>query len=173
MTGRPSYHDLYITTENIPRTSIFNLPYCLTVMCSRVTGWQLWDLSGGYIGGIVLAGEYEGPGKWLVLDVNGHVIVDSRRPADEKGGGVIEGSGQLGEPRRLDQMVSARLNPELVAAARQYAQQHGMSLSDVIRHALEQLTGYHETPVDPVCNVVVPDEDFDKMMKDREDTLWR
>ena len=33
--------------------------------------------------GVILAGEYEGPEKWLILDVAGHVIVDSRtRSAD-------------------------------------------------------------------------------------------
>ena len=33
--------------------------------------------------------------------------------------GLIEGSGRRGEPRRLDQMISARLDPTLVAALRQ------------------------------------------------------
>jgi len=32
--------------------------------------------------------------------------------------GLIEGSGRRGEPRRLDQMISARLDPTLVAALR-------------------------------------------------------
>jgi hypothetical protein len=32
---RPSYHDLHITTAQIPRTSIFNLPYGLLVTCDR------------------------------------------------------------------------------------------------------------------------------------------
>jgi hypothetical protein len=82
---RPSYHDLYITTAQIPRTSIFNLPYGLQVTCNRVAGWELWDMdqmqrpSGlSPSRGVLIAGEYDGPDKWLVLDVAGHVIVDSR-----------------------------------------------------------------------------------------------
>ena len=33
--------DLHITTAQIPRTSIFNLPYGLQVTCNRVAGWEL------------------------------------------------------------------------------------------------------------------------------------
>jgi hypothetical protein len=53
--------------------------------------------------------------------------------------GLIEGSGQRGEQRRLDQMVSARLDPMLVAAVKEYAQRHGLSVSDVFREAATQL----------------------------------
>ena len=82
-----SYHDLYITTANIPRTRLFDLPYGLQVMCTRVGGWQLWDMNQvQYLEGrlppsrgALLAGEYDHPDKWLVLDVNGQVIIDSRR----------------------------------------------------------------------------------------------
>jgi hypothetical protein len=73
----PSYHDLYITTEGLERTSIFNLPFNILVQCSRVGGWQVWhkpDPRGDYV---LLAGEFDP--KWLVLDVAGHVIVDSRK----------------------------------------------------------------------------------------------
>lgn len=84
MTEAPSYHDLYITTSDIPRTSIFNLGYGLRVTCCRVAGWELWCYpdTGGDL--ILLAGEYAGPARWLALDVNGVVVVDSRRP------GVLE-----------------------------------------------------------------------------------
>lgn len=82
----PRYHDLHITTAQIPRTSIFNLPYGLQVTCSRVSGWELWDMNQVQhpkglpaSRGVQIAGEYDGPEKWLVLDVAGHVIVDSRR----------------------------------------------------------------------------------------------
>lgn len=79
----PSYHDLYITTAGIPRTSIFNLGYGLRVTCTRVAGWELWHYpDSGFTGAIapeLLAGEYATPEQWLVLDVNGTVIVDSRR----------------------------------------------------------------------------------------------
>lgn len=79
----PSYHDLHITTAQIPRTSIFNLPYGLQVMCTRTSGWELWDMNQVQHAkglppsrGVLVAGEYGGVGKWLVLDVAGHVIVD-------------------------------------------------------------------------------------------------
>jgi hypothetical protein len=64
----PSYQDLYVTTKNIPRTRIFDLPYGYEVTCNRVGGWCLW------LKGTQIAGEY---GTGLRLDVNGHVIVDS------------------------------------------------------------------------------------------------
>jgi hypothetical protein len=76
----PSYHDLHITTEKIPRTSIFNLPYNVDVICSRVAGWQVWDVSRGTHNERLVAGEFDL--SWLVLDVAGHVIVDSRAAAD-------------------------------------------------------------------------------------------
>jgi len=57
----------------------------------------------------------------------------------ERPQGLVEGSGRRGEPRRLDQMVSARLDPELVATLRDFASRHGMSLSDVLREAAVQL----------------------------------
>lgn len=76
-----SYHDLYITTPSITRTSIFNLPFRVQVRCTRVGGWQVWALAEKSMGHVVepeelLGGEYDD--KWLVLDVAGHVICDSR-----------------------------------------------------------------------------------------------
>lgn len=84
MSDSPSYHDLHVTTKDIPRTSIFNLGYGLTVQCTRVSGWQLWS-SANPANSVLLAGEYAGPDKWLVLDVAGHVIVDSRPPCPKCG----------------------------------------------------------------------------------------
>jgi hypothetical protein len=49
--------------------------------------------------------------------------------------GIIEGSGRRGEARRLDQMISVRLDPVLVAALRDLAAKRGVSLSDVLREA--------------------------------------
>lgn len=73
-TEAPSYHDLHVTTAEIPRTSIFNLPYGYEISCNRVGGWSLW-LNGQQVGG-----EY---GDGLRIDVAGHVICDSltRAPA--------------------------------------------------------------------------------------------
>jgi hypothetical protein len=72
----PTYHDLYITTPTIERTRLFDLPYELYVQCSRVGGWQVWRRPRGQDDELV-GGEYD-LDDWLVLDVKGHVIVDSR-----------------------------------------------------------------------------------------------
>jgi hypothetical protein len=72
----PSYHDLHITTETISRMSIFNLPFNLIVTCTRTGGWELWDATGGLKDAKLLAGEYNS--NWIVLDVNGFILVDSR-----------------------------------------------------------------------------------------------
>lgn len=73
----PSYHDLHITTPTLQRTSIFNLPFGLEVVCNRVSGWQLVDVKAQN----TVAGEFQGPEDWPVLDVKGIVIVGSRPPA--------------------------------------------------------------------------------------------
>lgn len=85
----PSYHDLHVTTAGIPRTSIFNLGYSLHVTCTHVAGWELWHYPGSGAPPELLAGEFAAPGKWLVLDVNGAVIVDNshRAGGPEPGGG--------------------------------------------------------------------------------------
>lgn len=70
----PSYHDLYITTAEIHRTRLFDLPYGLMVTCTRVGGWELWQ-SQSFAEKKLIAGEYDTHG--LVLDVDGTVIVDS------------------------------------------------------------------------------------------------
>jgi hypothetical protein len=71
-----SYHDLHITTVDIPRTSIFDLPYNMEITCNRAAGWGLWDSSASDSSRWkMLAGEYDP--KWLRLDVAGYVIVDS------------------------------------------------------------------------------------------------
>lgn len=83
MSEAPSYHDLHITTPTIPRTSIFNLPFRTRVTCSRAVGWTAYAVAEGDSPGMYLGGEYDydaktGEGQWLVLDVAGHVICDSR-----------------------------------------------------------------------------------------------
>ncbi|UTC28113.1 hypothetical protein GURKE_00820 [Brevundimonas phage vB_BpoS-Gurke] len=72
----PSYHDLHVTTEDMERTSLFNLPYNVEVTCTRTGGWQVWHQrrDGARV---VLAAEYGGDGQGLRLDVAGIVIVDS------------------------------------------------------------------------------------------------
>jgi hypothetical protein len=79
----PSYHDLHITTEHVPRTSIFDLPYGYEVSCTRVGGWGLW-FNGEQVGG-----EYDDKG--LRLDVAGHVICDSLTRVTSPGTGDADG----------------------------------------------------------------------------------
>lgn len=80
----PSYHDLFITTERMERTSIFNLPFRVRVQCCRVAGWEVWALAEGRLPDELLGGEYGGEGKGLRLDIAGHVIVDSLPPLDAR-----------------------------------------------------------------------------------------
>jgi hypothetical protein len=77
----PSYHDLYITMPDLPRTSILNLPYFAEVKCSRAKGWGVWGSSNG--SSYLIAEEYETNGKWLILDIDGHIIVDSKNRRSE------------------------------------------------------------------------------------------
>lgn len=77
----PSYHDLFITTAKIPRTSIFNLPFRISVRCSRTGGWAVWALKEGDLKEELLGGEYDydeetGEG-WLILDVAGYELCNS------------------------------------------------------------------------------------------------
>lgn len=73
----PSYHDLYITTPDVPRTSIFNLPYSVLVQCTRAGGWEVWEIWDGKERKL---GSELGEENGLILDVNGYVIVDSLSP---------------------------------------------------------------------------------------------
>jgi hypothetical protein len=72
----PSYHDLHVTTKDIKRVSIFDMPYGYEVTCTRVGGWQLW-FKWGDAAARRVAGEYD---EGLRLDVDGHVICDSLTP---------------------------------------------------------------------------------------------
>lgn len=78
---KPSYHNLHITTGKMPRTPISALPFGIDVRCCRTSGWQVWDMTYGGGVGVLMAGEYD-LNKWLVLDVDGYVIVDSRKLSD-------------------------------------------------------------------------------------------
>lgn len=73
--GWPSYHDLYVTTETIIRRRLFDMPFDYHVSCSRVGGWSLFFRERE------VAGEFHRA--WLILDVNGEVVIDSR-PAEQR-----------------------------------------------------------------------------------------
>lgn len=79
--ANPSYHDIHITTASVKRTSIFDLPFNVRIMCTRSAGWELWNI---YLDENLtrvenlIASEYcESPDTGLRLDVAGHVIIDS------------------------------------------------------------------------------------------------
>lgn len=56
-----------------------------------------------------------------------------RDRAQKHAGKVVEGSGALVEPRRLDHMVSLRLEPELLVRLRELAGRTGKTTSDLLR----------------------------------------
>lgn len=72
----PSYHDLHITTADIPRTSIFDLPFGYEVICNRVGGWSLFR------GRTQVGAEFD-RNHGMRLDVAGHVICDSLTPKEQ------------------------------------------------------------------------------------------
>lgn len=65
-----------------------------------------------------------------------------RALADEHRGEVVEGSGVPVESRRLDQMVSVRLDPGIVRELRAIATSRNTTLSAVLREAAVQYATY-------------------------------
>jgi Ribbon-helix-helix protein, copG family len=55
-------------------------------------------------------------------------------------------------------MISARLDPELVASLRQFADRHEMSLSDVLREAAVQLLSHEESAQVITLHICVTNE---------------
>lgn len=75
---RLGYHDLHITTPTMERTSIVDFPFRVSVMCTRVGGWEVWaNAEGPDLKEELLAGEYHTGG--LRLDVAGTIIIDTLR----------------------------------------------------------------------------------------------
>ena len=64
---------------------------------------------------------------------------ERRESAYANRGNVIEGSAEFVEPRRLDHVVSVRLQPELLAALRRVAEERGVTVSDLLREAADRL----------------------------------
>jgi hypothetical protein len=65
--------------------------------------------------------------------------VARRERAQAHAGEVVPGSGKRGKPRRMAQMVSVRLDGELVSRLRTIAQQRGVTVSDLLREGAEQV----------------------------------
>ncbi len=62
-----------------------------------------------------------------------------RERAQAHAGEVALGSGKRGRPRRMAQMVSVRLDGELVSTLRNIADQRGVTVSDLLREGAEQV----------------------------------
>jgi predicted DNA-binding ribbon-helix-helix protein len=62
-----------------------------------------------------------------------------REEAQAHAGEVVAGSGKRGKPRRMAQMVSVRLDGELVSALRNIAEQRGVTVSDLLREGAERI----------------------------------
>jgi uncharacterized protein (DUF4415 family) len=61
---------------------------------------------------------------------------ERRESAQQGKGKVIAGSGRPLEGRKLDQMVSLRLDPAMVTSLREIAESNGIGVSDLIREAI-------------------------------------
>ncbi len=62
-----------------------------------------------------------------------------RERAQAHAGEVVSGSGKRGKPRRMAQMVSVRLDGELISMLRTIAEQRGVTVSDLLREGAEQV----------------------------------
>ena len=76
MSGHAFYHDIYVTTADLGRRRLFDLPFGYEITCNRVAGWSLWK------GDTLIAGEFhEVP---LSIDVAGHPILGLQIDTDEE-----------------------------------------------------------------------------------------
>jgi hypothetical protein len=62
-----------------------------------------------------------------------------RRESAYEHRGQVEGPGEAVEPRRLDQMLSLRLDPSLAAGLREIANRRGISVSELLREVVAAL----------------------------------
>jgi uncharacterized protein (DUF4415 family) len=62
-----------------------------------------------------------------------------RELAQRTHSGAIEGRGEVLEPRRLDQLVSLRLDPQLISALRELATERQTTISVLLREAASRL----------------------------------
>src|ERR687898_2474560 len=60
-----------------------------------------------------------------------------RERAQAHAGEVVAGSGRRGKPRRMAQMVSVRLDGELIGKLRVVAKERNTTLSDLLREGAE------------------------------------
>jgi len=79
-----------------------------------------------------------------------------RREQLEAGvGDVIPGAGSRGKPRRMAQMVSVRLDGELVSRLRVVAKERNVTLSDLLREGAERIVQETYTAAQPRLNYTI------------------
>ncbi len=64
--------------------------------------------------------------------------VERRRETEAMAVEIVEGSAKALAPRKLDQMVSLRLDPSVLAELKEIAESLGRSVSDCLRDAVSQ-----------------------------------
>jgi hypothetical protein len=70
-----------------------------------------------------------------------------RREKIEAGvGEIVPGAGSRGTPRRMDQMVSVRLDGNLIARLKTVARQRGLTLSELVREGAELVAREPQPP---------------------------
>jgi hypothetical protein len=74
---------------------------------------------------------------------------ERRELAQQHAGEVVEDSGKAVAPKRLDQMISLRLEPELAAALRELANRRGVSVSELLREGAIRLLKAERAATDP------------------------
>lgn len=80
-----------------------------------------------------------------------------RELAQHHAGKVTSGSGRAIEPRRLDQMVSLRLEPGVIVRLRQIAKAEGATTSDLLRRGAFMVISETERANAPVIKLRVID----------------
>jgi hypothetical protein len=78
-----------------------------------------------------------------------------REKALAHAGEVVSESGSRGTPRRMSQMISVRLDGELVASLRTVAQQRGLTLSDLLREGAELIVQHAYEEARPKISVTI------------------
>jgi hypothetical protein len=109
-------------------TLLFDTSYERGDWLRPVTGWTAkpaeireWERQAAQVEGMAMSDEHRRSER------------ERREFARQHAGEVVEGSGRPAAPRRLDQMVSLRLEPELAAALRGLAERRGVTMSELLR----------------------------------------
>lgn len=70
-------------------------------------------------------------------------------------GKIVPGAGRRGTPRRMSQMVSVRLDGELINGLKVVARQRGLTLSDLLREGAELIVQDSYTSAQPRTSFTV------------------